>query len=108
MTAPEKILTLIAVVLGTMATRFLPYFLFTEGKPPPKYISYLGGVLPCAAIGFLVVYSLKDAVFSAFHGLPEFLSILLILLLHRWRKNTLLSIGAGTVFYMYLVQTWFS
>ena len=101
MTTPEKILTIIAVVLGTMATRFLPFFLFPEGKPPPKYISYLGGVLPCAAIGFLVVYSLKDAVFSAFHGLPEFLSILLIILLHRWRKNTLL-------FYMYLVQTWFS
>ncbi len=108
MTTPEKILTIIAVVLGTMATRFLPFFLFPEGKTPPKYISYLGGVLPCAAIGFLVVYSLKDAVFSAFHGLPEFLSILLIILLHRWRKNTLLSIGAGTVFYMYLVQTWFS
>lgn len=70
-----------------MVTRFLPFFLFPEGKTPPKYISYLGGVLPSAAIEFLVVYSLKDAVFSAFHGLPEFLSILIIILLHRWRKK---------------------
>ncbi|NBH72611.1 branched-chain amino acid transporter AzlD [Clostridiaceae bacterium] len=107
MTTPQRILTILSVVLGTMLTRFLPFLLFPEGKTPPKYISYLGSVLPCAAIGFLVIYSLKDAVFSAFHGLPEILSILLIALLHRWRKNTLLSIGAGTVFYMYLAQTWF-
>ena len=108
MTTPEQILTITAVVLGTMLTRFLPFFLFPEGKTPPRYISYLGTVLPCAVIGFLIVYCLKDAVFSPFHGLPEFISILFIAVLQKWRKHTLLSISAGTVLYMYLVQTWFS
>ncbi|MCI8268616.1 MAG: branched-chain amino acid transporter AzlD [Lachnospiraceae bacterium] len=107
MTRFQSIVTILAVVSGTILTRFLPFILFPEGKTPPKYISYLGTVLPYAVIGFLVVYSLKDAVFSQFHGIPELLSILLIFLLHKWRKNTLLSIGAGTAFYMYLVQTWF-
>lgn len=107
MTRFQSIITILAIVSGTILTRFLPFILFPEGKTPPKYISYLGTVLPYAVIGFLVVYSLKDAVFSQFHGIPELLSILLIFLLHKWRKNTLLSIGAGTAFYMYLVQTWF-
>ena len=107
MTRFQSIVTILAVVSGTILTRFLPFILFPEGKTPPKYISYLGTVLPYAVIGFLVVYSLKDAVFSQFHGIPEMISILLILFLHKWRKNTLLSIGAGTAFYMYLIQTWF-
>ena len=89
MTTLQKIITILAVAAGTMITRFLPFLLFPEGKAPPKYISYLGTVLPCAVIGFLVVYSLKDAVFSPFHGLPELISILVVFLLHKWRKNTL-------------------
>ncbi len=107
MTTLQKCITVIAVVLGTALTRFLPFFLFPEGKTPPKYISYLGSVLPYAIIGFLVVYSLKDVAVSPFHGLPETISILFIAVLHKWRKNTLLSIGAGTALYMYLVQVWF-
>ena len=107
MTTLQKCITVIAVVLGTALTRFLPFFLFPEGKTPPKYISYLGSVLPYAVIGFLVVYSLKDVAVSPFHGLPETISILFIAVLHKWRKNTLLSIGAGTALYMYLVQVWF-
>lgn len=107
MTTLQKCITVIAVVLGTALTRFLPFFLFPEGKTPPKYISYLGSVLPYAVIGFLVVYSLKDVAVSPFHGLLETISILFIAVLHKWRKNTLLSIGAGTALYMYLVQVWF-
>ena len=61
MTAAQSILTIAAVVLGTMATRFLPFFIFPEGKEPPRYITYLGTVLPYAVIGLLVVYCLKDA-----------------------------------------------
>ena len=88
-------------------TRFLPFLLFPEGKTLPKYIARLGAALPCAVIGFLVVYSLKDTVSSPFHGIPEFLSVLFIVFLHKWRRNTLLSISGGSVLYMYLVQTWF-
>ncbi|MDD4849689.1 MAG: branched-chain amino acid transporter permease [Gemmiger sp.] len=107
MTTTQSIITILVVVLGTMLTRFLPFLIFPEGKTPPRYITYLGTVLPYAAIGLLVVYCLKDAVAAPFHGLPEGIAIVCIILLHKWKHNTLLSIGAGTAIYMVLVQTCF-
>ena len=104
MTPMQSVITISIVVLGTMLTRFLPFLIFPDGKTPPPYIRYLGTVLPYAVIGLLVVYCLKDAVFAPSHGLPELIAIAFIVFLHKWRKNTLLSIGAGTVLYMILVQ----
>ena len=91
-------------LLGTMVTRFLPFLIFPEGKEPPEFIQYLGKVLPYAVIGLLVIYCLKDVPGSGIYGIPKFLAIAFIVLLHRWKKNILLSIGGGTVFYMLLVQ----
>ena len=96
---------LVIIMLVTMATRFLPFLLFGGKKQPPKIITYLGKVLPCAIMGMLVVYCLKDVrPLSYPYGIPEFLGIALVALLHVWKRNSLLSIGAGTVFYMLLVQ----
>lgn len=107
MTTLQSIFTIAAVAAGTVLTRFLPFLIFPEGKTPPKYITWLGTVLPHAVIGLLVVYCLKDAVFSVSHGLPELIAMGFIFILHRWKKNTLLSIAGGTVFYMFLVQNFF-
>lgn len=107
MTATQSIITILVVVLGTMLTRFLPFLIFPEEKTPPHYITYLGTVLPYAVIGLLVVYCLKNAVFASFHGLPELITIVCIFILHKWKRNTLLSIGTGTIVYMFLVQTCF-
>lgn len=105
MTITQSILTIAAVVLGTMLTRFLPFFLFPDSKTPPPFVRYLGTVLPYAVIGLLVVYSLKDVSFlSGSHGIPELAAIVCIVLLHLWRRNMFLSIAAGTVVYMLLVQ----
>lgn len=105
MTLTQSILTIFMVVLGTVTTRFLPFILFPASKTPPRFIQYLGKVLPSAVIGLLVVYCLKDVPFiSGSHGLPEFIAILCIVLLYMWKKNTLLCIGLGTVIYMALVQ----
>lgn len=104
-TAWQSVIIIAVVVLGTMITRFLPFILFPAGKPTPKYIQYLGDVLPFAVIGLLVVYSLKDTMVLAWpYGLPEMIAIGCVVLLHVWKKNMLLSIGAGTVIYMLLVQ----
>ena len=105
MSLQQQIITIAAVVLGTMTTRFLPFIIFPEGKTPPAFIRYLGMVLPYAVIGLLVVYCLKDVPGSTSKGLPEALAILFILILHKWKSNTLLSIAGGTIFYMVLVQT---
>ena len=93
----------IVVMLVTMATRFLPFLIFSKKTPP--IVTYLGKVLPCAIMGMLVVYCMKDVKFlSAPYGIPELLCCALVALLHIWKRNSLLSIGAGTVAYMLLVQ----
>ena len=105
MTLLERIITILVIVLGTMLTRFLPFLLFPVGKPTPKAIQYLGNVLPGAVFGLLVVYCLKNVSFlTGSHGIPEFISIALVVVLHLWKRQMLLSITGGTVCYMLLVQ----
>lgn len=105
MTTVQKVITIVMVVLGTMATRFLPFLVFPPGKKTPLYIQYLGKVLPAAALGMLVVYCLKDvSIFSGTHAVPEILSIGAVIILHFWKKQMLLSIAGGTILYMFLVQ----
>lgn len=108
MTLTQQIITILMVVLGTMLTRFLPFLLFPAGKEPPRYIRYLGKALPPAVFGLLVVYSLKgvDLLWGS-HGIPELLSILLVVFLHKWKGQMMLSIAGGTLCYMILVQTVF-
>ncbi len=98
-------LLIIVAALVTMATRFLPFLIFGEKQQTPPLISYLGKVLPFAIMGMLVIYCLKDVAFLAPpYGIPELLGCLVVTLLHLWRRNTLLSIGIGTVFYMLLIK----
>lgn len=104
-TFSQSILFFGIISLTTMAIRTLPFLLFPENKKTPKFILYLGSVLPYTIIGMLVIYCLKDVSFvKTPYGLPEVISIAVIVLLHLWKNNTLLSIGAGTVIYMFLVQ----
>ncbi len=105
MTLNQQIVVIAVIVLGTMATRFLPFLLFPPGRPTPPYIQYLGRVLPAAAIGLLVVYSLKDVnVLAGSRGLPELVSVAVVVWLHVWKKNMFLSIAAGTILYMVLIR----
>lgn len=105
MSAAQQLVTILVVAAGTMLTRFLPFLLFPAGKPTPKYIQYLGKVLPAAVFGMLVVYCLKNvSLLSGSHGLPEAIAIAVVAALHLWKKQTLLSIAGGTVCYMLLVQ----
>lgn len=105
MTLTQEMITIAMVVLGTAMTRFLPFLIFPAGKPTPKYVRYLGKALPPALFGMLVVYSLRNvSIFSGDHGIPELLAVLLVIVLHLWKRQMLLSIAGGTVFYMMLVQ----
>ena len=105
MTLSQQIVTVALIVLATMLTRFLPFLLFPAGKPTPKYVRYLGKVLPPAVFGMLVIYCLKNvSIFTGSHAIPEMLSIALVVALHLWKRQMLLSIAGGTVCYMLLVQ----
>ena len=96
------------VVISTLviaATRFLPFLIFGEKRKTPPVIEYLGTVLPCAIMGMLVVYCLKDISFlRSPYGLPELIACCVVAALHVWKRNSLLSIGGGTVCYMLLIQ----
>ena len=99
------LLTVFVIMLGTMFTRFLVFFIFPPSKEPPQFVTYLGKVLPAAAIGLLVIYALKEVKLTkAPFAIPEFLAILVIVLIHKWRRNSLLSIATGTIVYMVLIQ----
>ncbi len=97
-------LILVAVIaIVTAFLRFLPFWVFS--KRTPKVVLYLGKFLPYAIMAMLVVYCLKNvSVTVAPFGLPEFICVLLVAVLHKWKHNTLLSIILGTISYMALVQ----
>lgn len=110
-----------AMVAATVLSRFLPFWVFRGGRKTPPFVDFLGKTLPYATIGLLVIYCLKVPILSvkeqiagggnggaAAWGLPELIAVAAVALLHKWKKNSLLSIGAGTVLYMVLVQVVFS
>ena len=102
----NAVILVAAMALTTAALRFLPFLLFEKKTPP--FVVYLGKVLPAALIGMLVVYCLKDIqIASVTHGLPELIAGAAVALLQKWKRNSLLSILAGTLLYMVLVQTIF-
>ncbi|MBQ8210335.1 MAG: branched-chain amino acid transporter permease [Clostridia bacterium] len=93
------------IALVTVLLRFLPFLIFRGNKKTPEFITYLGKVLPFAIMGMLVVYCLKNISFvSAPFGIPEIIAVAVVVLLHLWKRNTLVSIIGGTACYMVLVQ----
>lgn len=93
------------VAAVTVLLRFLPFLIFRGKKPTPKILLYLGKVLPFAIMAMLVVFCFKNVSVTQFpHGIPELIAGVVVVLLHLWRKNTLLCIAVGTVLYMVLVQ----
>jgi branched-subunit amino acid transport protein AzlD len=96
---------IIVATLATVLTRAIPFLLFGGGRKIPQTVTYLGGILPHAVMAALLVYCLKGISF-ALPGmwLHEILAVLLTATIHRWKRNTLLSIALGTVAYMLLSQ----
>lgn len=105
MTLVQQIITIAMCVAATMLTRFLPFMIFRSDRPTPKYIQYLGKVLPGAIFGMLVVYCLRNVSPMQYsYGLPELIAIAVTIGLHLWKRQMLVSIAGGTVCYMLLVQ----
>lgn len=103
----HSLLIILVAAAVTFLIRALPFILFRGSTPAP--VVYLSNVLPYAIMGMLVVYCLKSTpVLESPHGLPEMISVTLIIVLHKWKHNTLLSIVSGTVVYMLLIQLVFA
>ena len=105
MTELHAVLLVAVTSAVTILLRFLPFAVFSGNRKTPAYVTYLGKVLPYAIMGMLVIYCLKDVTFfSGNHGIPEAICVILVVILHKWKHNSLLSIFVGTVVYMLLVQ----
>ena len=89
----------------TLALRALPFVCFGGKGGVPKLIERLGHLLPPAIMAALVVYCLKNVPFGSFwDGAYQLIAGAVVVLVHLWKRNTLLSIAAGTAAYMLLIR----
>ena len=103
------VITVAIVVAGTLLTRFGAFLVFPQGKKAPDFVLFLGKALPTAVMGMLVVYTFKDTIVLSYpYGIPELIALLVTVGMHLWKRNMFMSIGAGTVVYMILVQAVFN
>lgn len=101
----QTLIIILMVAIGAMLTRFLPFLLFGKREQHSKLLDYLGKTLPYATSGMLVVYCLKGVKLNLKpYGIPELISVLVIVYIHNKKRNTLLSIGLGTILYMILIR----
>lgn len=104
----EAFYVICVVSVITMFTRAFPFLLFGGKKEIPSIITTLGKLLPPAIMGILVVYCVKGVtLFSYPYGLPEWISIVVTVILHLWKRNVLFSIALGTICYMVCIQAIF-
>lgn len=97
---------IVAVVAAvTIFLRVLPFLLFGGKKKTPEFIIYLGRVLPYAIMGMLVVYCLRGMVGGSIQSAAvQLMACTIVILLHLWKRNTLISIIGGTIGYMLLLK----
>ena len=105
MTTAQSFIMVAMFAVGTLLTRVLPFIVFPASRPTPKFVAYLGRVLPFAITAMLVVYCLRYVTpFAAPYGLPELISVGAVVLVYLLGKNSIVAIAGGTVLYMALVQ----
>ena len=102
------IISIATIAIITYLLRLTPFILFGKHQETPKWIVYIGGYLPPAVMGMLIIYSIKNTdVFQLDQIAPLAIAILITALFHLWRRNNLISILTGTVSYMLLIQVIF-
>lgn len=108
MTTAQALISVAVIAVITFLTRAIPFLVFPDNRPVPLFVAYLGGMLPYAVIGMLVVYCLKSVSVTEFpFGLPEAIAVAAVVAAHKWKHNLLFSILGGTVLYMVMVQAVF-
>ena len=105
LTTEKSVIIILVAAICTFATRLFPFALFGGKKEVPKFIRYLGNILPAAVIGVLIVYYLKDFTNGDINIiLPGLIASAATAAVHIWKRNTLLSIAVGTIGYMLLIH----
>lgn len=100
---------ILVAALCNFCTRALPFALFSKSEKLPDFVQYLGKYLPPCVMAILVVYCFRSISFATMAGfLPMILSAAVVVVLHLWKRNNLISIIGGTALYMFLVQVVFA
>ena len=82
--------------------RLLPFIIFANGKLP-KLVKFYEKYLPYSLMAILFCYCFVSVKFSVYpHGFPEIITLIVITLLHIWKKNVMLSLFLGTVVFLIL------
>lgn len=98
-------LAILVCAVCTFALRVAPFALFSGKRDMPPAVRRLANKMPAAIIAVLVVYCLKALPTAGLSSAAAtLLSVAVVVALHLWRKNTLLSIAGGTVLYMALLH----
>ena len=92
-----------AASFGTALTRFLPFFAFKNATNQPL-LRYLQETMPLLIMTLLVFFSLKDTAWSETYGLYEIGGITCATLCFMLTKNSVLSIFAGIIFYIFALK----
>lgn len=99
------LLVILAAAFVTFFIRAFPFLVFGKGERMSPALSFIGRTLPLSVIAVLVVYCLKDALFTSFSVLlPQLIGVVITALLHLWKRNNLISIAGGTAVYMILIR----
>ncbi|MBR6030062.1 MAG: AzlD domain-containing protein [Clostridia bacterium] len=105
MNSIQILVTILIASAVTILTRALPFWVFSGGRKPPAFITWLGAQLPRAVMLMLVVYCLRDVRFDgAQQWLPAFCGVAAAVLLHVWKRRMILSIAGATAVYMALIR----
>lgn len=105
LTVTQTLITIVVIALGAQISRWLPFVAFSDKKELPKFVQYLGRVLPPALMGLIVVYCFKGVpILTGSHGLPELIATAVVIATYAWKEKLLVSVASGTVVYMLLVQ----
>lgn len=99
---------LIAVLVSALITyglRSVVFIFFADGSRLPVWLDRLGEVLPASIMAVLVVYCLRAVRDDFSHmGICGIIAAVITALIHKWKKNTFLSIILGTAVYMVLIR----
>ena len=98
----EALIAAAVMALIIVSCRALP-FLFFSGRKPPAFLGFVEVYMPAIAMTVLAVSSYTSIKWAnSPHGFPELLAGTVVVLLHLWKRNALLSILGGTLLYMFL------
>lgn len=109
MTLIERVLTIAIAAVTNFLTRWLPFVIFTNRKEGQQsvvpFVKELGDFLPPAIMMMLVVYCYRNLnLFNLNHSIPEILAGIITVIIHLWQRSMFLSLIAGTLSYILLLN----